>query len=206
MKIDPVAEYQKTILSKVGLRVKPTDVVLDLGCGRGDNAVYFSKKAKKVFGVDIKKWKEWGKLKSKKFELIVADARKLPFKDESFDVVFTKDTLHHIKEKEKALKEIKRVTKKGGRIYIVEVNRYNPIAYIHLTLIGHHNHFSKNQFRKLILKYFKDMKFKQAESRVYPFIRNELMIDFVHKLERLIERIPIVNQFSTYNIAVIKNI
>lgn len=205
MKIDPVADYQKTILAKVGLRAKPTDVVLDLGCGRGDNAVYFSQKAKKVIGVDIKKWKEWGKLKSKKLEFLISDARDLPFKDESFDVVFTKDTLHHILDKEKVLKEIKRVTKKEGRIYIVEVNRYNPIAYIHLTLMGHHEHFSRGQFRKLVLKYFKDVKFKQAESRVYPFVKNELIVNFIHKLEQFIEKLPIINQFSTYNIAIIKN-
>lgn len=205
--IDPVADYQKTILSKVGLKIKPTDVVLDLGCGRGDNSVHFSKKAKKVIGVDIERWKEWENLKSKNLEFLISDARRLPFKDESFDVVFTKDTLHHILDKEKVLKEIKRVTKKGGRIYIVEVNRYNPIAYIHLTMIGHHDHFSKGQFEKLILKFFKNVEFKHAESRVYPLVGElGIVAKFLHKLERILEKTPIVNRFTTYNIATIRNI
>lgn len=205
MSIDPVADYQETILAKVGLEIKPTDIALDLGCGRGDNTLCLSKKAKKVFGVDIKKWKEWEKLKNKNLEFILADARRLPFQDKSFDVVFTKDTLHHIKDKEKALEEIRRVAKKGGRIYIAEVNRYNPIAFIHLTFIGHHQHFSRSHFKKLILKYFKDVKFKDAESRVYPFIRSKMMMNFIHKLEKFIEKIPVVNKFTTYNIAIIKN-
>ena len=203
--IDPVLDYQENLLSRLNLKIKKTDVVLDLGCGRGDNAVLFLKKVKKVVGVDIEKWPEWQQIKLKNLKFIEADAQKLPFKDNSFDVVFTKDTLHHIDNKVQALKEIKRVTKKHGLIYIVEYNRYNPIGYLHLVLPGNHDHFSQKEFQKLIKKFFKRVKYRKVECRVYPFVKSEKVINIIHQLEKIMEKIPLINHLVVYNIAVIKN-
>lgn len=47
-----------------------------------------------------------------------ADARKLPFADESFDVVFILDVLEHIAEKDAVINEIHRVLKKDGMAII----------------------------------------------------------------------------------------
>lgn len=47
---------------------------------------------------------------------IVADATKLPFKDNSIDCIFTQTFLEHPIEPEKVLSEISRVLKKGGII------------------------------------------------------------------------------------------
>lgn len=204
MTFDSVADYQKTILEKVGVRIKPTDTVLDLGCGRGDNAVIFSKKAKRVVAVDIEPWKEWKQTNRPNLSFKRADATGLPFKNRIFDVVFTKDTLHHVQDVDKALSEIKRVTKKNGLIYVVEANRYNPIFYIHMTKMLGHEHFTGKEFKNYILRVFPTVKFKRCESRVYP-VCNKLFHSLMHKLEKLIELTPIANNFLSYNIAIVSN-
>ena len=53
-------------------------------------------------------------------DLEIIDAGKLPFADETFDVVIAKDSLHHFKDPLKALEEISRVLKPGGSFQISE--------------------------------------------------------------------------------------
>lgn len=53
-----------------------------------------------------------------KIEFIVADAHKLPFSDGEFDRVLMTCVLHHLSDPEKALSEVYRVTKTGGKIDI----------------------------------------------------------------------------------------
>ena len=64
-----------------------------------------------------------------RFQVLMADAAKLPFTPESFDTVFVFDTLHHIANFEESIKEISRVLKNGGCLYIMDVGKefFNPI-------------------------------------------------------------------------------
>ncbi len=48
----------------------------------------------------------------------VTDATKLPIKDDSVDMIITESTLEHIPDAELAIKEICRVVKPGGYVYI----------------------------------------------------------------------------------------
>ena len=84
--------------------------VLDIGCGRGDMAIKISKNYGQVFGLDLSK--ESIKSASKKtdsenIKFIVGDSHKLPFEDDSFDVVYVKMSTHDPKE-------IYRVLEDGG--------------------------------------------------------------------------------------------
>ena len=62
-------------------------------------------------------------------QLIIADG-KIPAKDDSFDLVFTACVFHHIPENEHIawLSDLRRVTRKGGRIVIFEHNPFNPLT------------------------------------------------------------------------------
>jgi uncharacterized protein YbaR (Trm112 family)/SAM-dependent methyltransferase len=55
---------------------------------------------------------------------VCGDIRKLPFRDESFDVVFSKGSLHHSQPIDEPLQSMIRVCKKGGHIVLVEPNNY----------------------------------------------------------------------------------
>lgn len=103
--------------------------VLDLGCGNGVSTSRL--KAKFAVGVDLSV-KELVKSKKKypASHFVVADARKLPFKNNAFDLVVAINMLHHVDNPQTVLKECFRVLKSGGRLLTVDPNLYNPVGFI----------------------------------------------------------------------------
>jgi exosortase/archaeosortase family protein len=58
----------------------------------------------------------------------VADVRSLPFRDDSFDAIYSMGTIEHFAESEAALAEMIRVLRPGGRIVLGVPNRYDPFG------------------------------------------------------------------------------
>lgn len=95
---------------------------MDSGCGSGRYSQALSSYgASEVVGVDfspeniqnaIAVNSRYIKRKSVSFEL--ADIRKLPFPDDSFDVVFSNGVVHHLPEPSEGVKELLRVLRPGG--------------------------------------------------------------------------------------------
>ena len=95
--------------------------VLDVGCSSAILTAEVAKNLKKskITGIDsYKKAIEFAKSKYPHLELLVADAHKLPFKDNTFDLVICTETLEHVTDPKKCLLEMKRVLKKNGRAII----------------------------------------------------------------------------------------
>ncbi|MFH0773969.1 MAG: class I SAM-dependent methyltransferase [bacterium] len=101
-------------------------VALEIGCGEGANMVNLQSMGYKAsfFGVDFSPGKiEFCKSHSLKgTNFICADALCLPFLENTFDMVFCRDLLHHVKEKEKCVNEMVRVVKPKGKVIIIEGN------------------------------------------------------------------------------------
>lgn len=89
--------------------------ILDFGCGTGVLQEEFEKRFNaKGFGIDVSK-KAISYCKKRGLNRIkLFDGNTIPFKDQSFDLVTAIDVLEHIEDDLGALKEIKRVLKKGG--------------------------------------------------------------------------------------------
>jgi arsenite methyltransferase len=120
------------------LALKGNETVLDIGCGRGLllNSAARRLITGKAIGIDI--WQtqdqsgnspEVTLLNAKAegvmehVEIKTGDMRKLPFPDESIDVIISSIAIHNIHEKEgqaKTIEEIARVLKSGGKIGIVD--------------------------------------------------------------------------------------
>jgi len=107
-------------------------VIVDIGSGPGLLVREFAKRSINfnVIGVDISKHaisigkKNTKGLKNTSF--IYANANHLPFDDLTIDVVIAKDSLHEFKNPKQVLKEMLRITKKGGIIYIQDLRRDLP--------------------------------------------------------------------------------
>lgn len=96
--------------------------VLDVGCAKGfmmhDMAELIP--GITVKGIDVSEYAIANAIDDMKSHVQVADARKLPFADNSFDVVFSINTIHNLEREEcgLALREIQRVSKRGAYITV----------------------------------------------------------------------------------------
>jgi ubiquinone/menaquinone biosynthesis C-methylase UbiE len=108
--------------------------ILDVACGTGRLVPTIFKKNNNAeyFGLDTsKEMLAWLQEKVKKLniqnkvKLVISDATKIPFKDETFDIVFTYHLLWHLpfEEQEKIIREMLRVTKRGGILIIDILNK-----------------------------------------------------------------------------------
>lgn len=129
---DLAAEFEH--LFSEALEKRPAHL-LDMGCGSGLYFPVLAGKAERITGVDISS--EMVKasqhlLDAKGINTIsvrTGSAEELPFEDESFDAVLGFDVLHHIPDVERALSEVRRVLRPGGRFVSIEPNVLNPIVW-----------------------------------------------------------------------------
>lgn len=100
--------------------------VLDLGCGSGRHLIFLAERGFEVYGIDlaetgIKIAKDWLDEKDLHAELKIGSVyEELPYEDDFFDAVVSIRVLHHarIGDIRKAIKEIQRVLKSRGLIFI----------------------------------------------------------------------------------------
>jgi len=111
-------------------------VTLDLACGTGEVTVLVKEKAKVVIGLDYSlSMLKVAKRKLPEIPFLRGDALNLPFKSASFDTVLVSLGLRHFENTPKALAEIRRVLKRGGRVRILEVSiPKNPV--LRKTFLG----------------------------------------------------------------------
>jgi len=102
--------------------------VLDVGSGNGYVLSKYAAEGAEVFGIDITQ--AGIELCRKRFEYLnlkgdfrVADAQEIPFPDNTFDCVCSMGVLHHVPDTQKALDEIYRVLRPGGRFIVMFYHR-----------------------------------------------------------------------------------
>jgi len=181
----------------LGQYSKEGDNVLDLGCGDGRFFKVLKDKHIKYTGADISQ--EMLAIAKKqhpdlKFDKI--DSIKLPYPDQTFDVVYALSVFHHLpgfRGRAKFLNEIKRVLKIGGKVVLTVWNikkakggRYLILQYGLLSLVKDYDwgdvfypfsvpeeRFTIKRYihsfsQKELVNYFKILDFKILNSKVIP--------------------------------------
>jgi len=118
--VEPKIRYIDKIIGKN----KKNYTLLDIGCGNGFFSYYFEKMYD-TFALDFAGIMLQNNLCEKK---ILGSATQLPFGENSFDITFCSNLLHHLNAPKEAVSEMKRVSRKY--VVLSEPNRNNPFMFI----------------------------------------------------------------------------
>lgn len=124
------------IIKKIALKnikLPNNAVIADLCCGTGDVSKLLSKKreVKQILGVDFSdNMLEIAKRKNmhSKINYLKADCTNLPFEDNLFDAITMFFGFRNIRDKDKALTEIKRVLKPNGQFIHLDFSKMNKFT------------------------------------------------------------------------------
>jgi demethylmenaquinone methyltransferase/2-methoxy-6-polyprenyl-1,4-benzoquinol methylase len=104
--------------------VSPGDDVLDACCGTGDLAIAAARRGGRVTGLDFsERMLERARRKAPELEWIRGDVLAMPFADGRFDAVTVGFGVRNVDDLERALAELRRVLRPGGRLGILEITR-----------------------------------------------------------------------------------
>jgi ubiquinone/menaquinone biosynthesis C-methylase UbiE len=195
-KIDKVIDFV--------IKQKPENI-LEIGVGTGIHASKLLTSCKhKISYVGIDVSKEMLSIARKRIEgirkgnsvkLLVSDMHNLPFKDSSFDLVYCVATLHHSNDPDKAVLEMKRVLKKGGRLILIEPNRLFPTNFVLASL----DKAERNVFKMSMSNFEKwtnDLKDVDIYNFNYTPPFPKLLFRLYDLLDKWFEKLPIIRYFS----------
>ena len=96
--------------------------ILDIGCGAGYLDSMLCQKSKLYIGIDFV-----DERKIRSFPFLRATTLKLPFKDNSFNIIICNHVIEHVHNPDKLLYEINRLLKRDGICYITSPNKLWPL-------------------------------------------------------------------------------
>ncbi len=207
------------------LHNEPKDLkVLDVGTGIGSFIEILQESLtayKVIIGIDpnktaIDKAKEL--FKNDRTQFICMGGENMTFEDNSFDVVCISNTLHHLPNKEKVLKEMKRVLKVNGLFIVNEMffdnqseKQLSHVKLHHLqgeidTLLGkcHNKTFSKEE----LICTVKDLNLKMVDMFEFNTHEEQLKTENLEKEEKILEesfnaiaeKLKNIKDFEEYNL------
>jgi ubiquinone/menaquinone biosynthesis C-methylase UbiE len=121
-------------------------IALDIACGSGYGTKLLAQSAKKMYGVDVSEESvNYAKdhYPAVNIEYRVGDGTNIPLDDNSVDVVITFETIEHIKDYRKFMKELKRILKHDG---LLVVSTPNDLEFAE----GNHFHLHEFEYDELV--------------------------------------------------------
>ena len=130
--------------------------VLEIGCGRGVGTEIILERfaAGEVHAFDLDPdmvrlaRKRLSPYPAERVRLFVGDAENIEAADDSFDAVVDFDIIHHCPNWQRAVAEVRRVLKPGGKFFFEEVTKQALDRWFYRTFLEHptENRFTASQF------------------------------------------------------------
>lgn len=149
------------VLEQVAERV-PGGMVLEVGCGKGNELLECAKRGLRCVGIDFSEkalhlLRKRVEEKHLSITLLRADTRALPFVDNSFDLVFSQGVLEHFRDPQIVLQEQFRVLRPGGYLVVEVPNRWTlytiykkMMMALHRWAPGWETEYSPRELRALL--------------------------------------------------------
>ncbi len=228
------APENRFILKQLGdLRGK---YLLDLGCGAGENSVYFATKGARCVAADYSPGMVDVALKlaaanQVEVEGKVVNAMAIDFPDNTFDIVYASNLLHHIPDPRLAIQEMYRVLKPGGKACFWDPLKHNPVINVYrriatkvrtedetpldITIINFvRSRFAQTRYDTfwlatlwIFLRFYLIEKVNPNEERYWKKIileHERLQPDYerLERLDRVLKKLPLAKRFA-WNLAVV---
>ena len=211
-------------------------LLLDLGCGAGENSVYFAKKGARCVATDyspgmVEVALQLAAANGVEIEGRTANAMALEFPDNTFDLVYASNLLHHIPDPKIALKEMHRVLKPGGKACFWDPLKHNPVINVYrrmatevrtedetpldINIVNYlQSLFSETEYDTfwiatlwIFLRFYLIEKVNPNKERYWKKIileQERLKPEYqrLEKLDRILKKIPLMKRFA-WNIAVV---
>ncbi|MCC7497484.1 MAG: ArsR family transcriptional regulator [Bryobacterales bacterium] len=154
-------------LAEAVIQLLPPLVIADLGAGEGTLSQLLARRAARVIAVDnSEKMVEYGSTLAREhglanLEYRLGDLESLPIDSATVDAAILSQALHHARHPERALAEVRRILKPGGRVVILDLLKhgFEDARELYADLwLG----FSEVD----LARYLKDSGFGRVETRV----------------------------------------
>lgn len=187
--------------------LRPGRTVLEPGAGNAEFTLRIAQSGATIIGVEISpKQVEIARTRLAAFPKVsveVGDVDHLDFPDSHFDAVVGQSVLHHF-NLERALPEIRRVLKPGGRFFFLEPNMFNPQVAVERNIksIGRllQNSPDETAFsRWWIVGLLGRHGFHNAWAKPFDFLHPAtptFMIPAVHAMSRALSATPVIREIA----------
>ncbi len=178
--------------------------LLNIGCAHGSDFLPLDRKKFDMYGLDVStnllsKAKEFSSKFNFSPNLITGDMRNLPFKENAFDNLICIASLHHLLKREdriQALKEMKRIMKRGAEVLITVWNkRQREFIHRNKTIEKTWNYKGRELKRSYYL-----YTYREIEGDV-----KKVGLEVVDIFPEKSYRVPLINEFSKNIIVLARN-
>ncbi len=203
---DHVIEHLTSRRVGLATSVVPNGKVLDVGCGTGRFLSSLPTGYQRV-GIDV----SLGMLelaREKGLDVEQASSDSLPFEDGSFDLVTTFAVLHHLIDPalvRASLIEMARVVRPGGAIIVWDHNPLNPYWRFLMAKSPQDQGDERLVPARLILDTLRHAGVRDVSLRRMTFTPDftpQSALPAVSRIERILERIPLLRLFAAHNVAI----
>lgn len=181
-----IDRLEKKAVQKILPSVGSNEIFLEIGCGTGHWTWFFSELGYKIIGLDIdKNMLRAAKNKDIKNAVFVqADASNLPFKDNSFDICGAITVLEFTNDFQKALKEMYRCTKPGGKLIVGALSKCSYMGlwrkfFKRKKRFKKAHFFGYAEFKKLLSQYGKTKVI--SSTYCFPYNWSTKIADFLER-------------------------